>query len=195
MRVDKFTLALMNRRLVLKTIWERGAINKAEIARRTGLSLPTAIKITDELLDNRIVRSCGRQEGASGKRPEMYEFAGDCYYSVGIDFAPTVLRALVMDLNGMPVAKAKRPIPVPEDADAVIQTAAELIDQLLRESGIPLHRVLGVGVGVPGILDLAYAAGELQPGYGAGGAILWFRCGVSLFYLHQPWLWHRRSGH
>ena len=116
MRVDKFTLALMNRRLVLKTIWERGAINKAEIARRTGLSLPTAIKITDELLDNRIVRSCGRQEGASGKRPEMYEFAGDCYYSVGIDFAPTVLRALVMDLNGMPVAKAKRPIPVPEDA-------------------------------------------------------------------------------
>ena len=94
MRVDKFTLALMNRRLVLKTIWERGAINKAEIARRTGLSLPTAIKITDELLDNRIVRSCGRQEGASGKRPEMYEFAGDCYYSVGIDFAPTVLRAL-----------------------------------------------------------------------------------------------------
>ena len=53
MRVDKFTLALMNRRLVLKTIWERGAINKAEIARRTGLSLPTAIKITDELLDNR----------------------------------------------------------------------------------------------------------------------------------------------
>ena len=154
MRVDKFTLALMNRRLVLKTIWERGAINKAEIARRTGLSLPTAIKITDELLDNRIVRSCGRQEGASGKRPEMYEFAGDCYYSVGIDFAPTVLRALVMDLNGMPVAKANRPIPVPEDADAVIQTAAELIDQLLRESGIPLHRVLGVGVGVPGILDL-----------------------------------------
>jgi len=153
-RVDKFTLALMNRRLVLKTIWERGAINKAEIARRTGLSLPTAIKITDELLDNRIVRSCGRQEGASGKRPEMYEFAGDCYYSVGIDFAPTVLRALVMDLNGMPVAKANRPIPVPEDADAVIQTAAELIDQLLRESGIPLHRVLGVGVGVPGILDL-----------------------------------------
>lgn len=47
MRVDKFTLALMNRRLVLKTIWERGAINKAEIARRTGLSLPTAIKITE----------------------------------------------------------------------------------------------------------------------------------------------------
>ena len=129
-------------------------VSKAEIARRTGLSLPTAIKITDELLDNRIVRSCGRQEGASGKRPEMYEFAGDCYYSVGIDFAPTVLRALVMDLNGMPVAKANRPIPVPEDADAVIQTAAELIDQLLRESGIPLHRVLGVGVGVPGILDL-----------------------------------------
>ena len=61
MRVDKFTLALMNRRLVLKTIWERGAINKAEIARRTGLSLPTAIKITDELLDNRIPPVGGRR--------------------------------------------------------------------------------------------------------------------------------------
>lgn len=69
MRVDKFTLALMNRRLVLKTIWERGAINKAEIARRTGLSLPTAIKITDELLDNRIVRSCGEAGGRVRKAP------------------------------------------------------------------------------------------------------------------------------
>lgn len=227
MRVDKFTLALMNRRLVLKTIWERGAINKAEIARRTGLSLPTAIKITDELLDNRIVRSCGRRRARPGKRPEMYEFAGDCYYSVGIDFAPTVLRALVMDLNGMPVAKANRPIPVPEDADAVIQTAAELIDQLCARAvsrstgswalgwvcgGLDLDqgRVLfspnfWVGVAAFGAAGaaafttdqypLAYAAGELQPGYGAGGAILWFRCGVSLFYLHQPWLWHRRSGH
>ena len=56
MRVDKFTLALMNRRLVLKTIRERGDNNKAEIARRTGLSVPTAIKITDRLLEKRIIR-------------------------------------------------------------------------------------------------------------------------------------------
>lgn len=83
MRVDKFTLALMNRRLVLKTIWERGAINKAEIARRTGLSLPTAIKITDELLDNRIVRSCGRQEGASGKRPKCMSLLGTAITASG----------------------------------------------------------------------------------------------------------------
>lgn len=104
----------MNRRLVLKTIWESGAIHKAEIARLTELSLPTVMKITDELLASHLIRSCGKQEGAAGKRPEIYEFAGDRFYSIGIDFAPTVLRALVMDLNGAPVARGKREIEAPQ---------------------------------------------------------------------------------
>ena len=144
----------MNRRLVLKTIWESGAIHKAEIARLTELSLPTVMKITDELLASHLIRSCGKQEGAAGKRPEIYEFAGDRFYSIGIDFAPTVLRALVMDLNGAPVARGKREIEAPQKAQAVLEAAAELIARIIVESGVPVPQILGIGVGMPGILDI-----------------------------------------
>ena len=164
-RVDKFTLASMNRRLVLRTIWETGAIHKAEVARLTELSLPTVMKITDELLAAGLVRSRGKQEGSAGKRPEIYEFAGDRYYSVGLDVAPTVLRATVMDLNGRALAQARQPIRAPQDPETVLPAAAELLAQVLEKSAVPPGQVLGAGVGMPGILDLEQGRVLFSPNF------------------------------
>lgn len=153
MRFDKFTLASINRSMVLKTIWENDAISKAEIARQTGLSIPTSMKITDELLENGIIRSCGKMGNTAGKRPEMYEFAGDTYYSVGIDISPTKAKAVVMNLNGKVITSCKTSIQDPKDVKGVVHAVSDLIVQVIYESRVPPSVVIGIGVGMPGILD------------------------------------------
>lgn len=153
MRVDKYTMARMNKRMVLESIRESGSINKAEIARQTDLSIPTVMKITDDLVGTGLVRSRGKQESVSGKRPEMFEFAQDAFYSVGVDVGPTKLIAVVMDFGGHILARRQAPTGALIPAKGVVQRIAGLIHQVVEESGVPSERLLGVGLGVPGILD------------------------------------------
>ena len=154
MRIDELTLATINKRMVLETIRENRSINKAEIARQTELSVPTAMKITDELVERGIVRSCGRLERAGGKRPEMYEFAGDAYYSIGVDIAPTSIKVILMDLAGKVLIKNKCHTVYPQRPDEVVERIAQLVAATINASNINTGLVLGIGVGMPGILDL-----------------------------------------
>lgn len=165
LRVDKFTLATLNKCQILKTIRENESINKAEIARLTGLSIPTAMKITDELVRQGIVRSCGKQEGGNGKRPEMYEFAGDDFFSIGIDIARTSLKAVVMSLSGRIAAECEARTGETDEPDKVLESVAELVKTVLRESRVNVGKILGIGVGMPGILDMEQGKVIFSPNF------------------------------
>ena len=59
----------MNRRLILDLIRRNGPINRAEVAHVTGLSIPTVMKITDELSRINLIRVIGKRKSIGGKRP------------------------------------------------------------------------------------------------------------------------------
>ena len=45
MRFDKYVMAQMNKKMILNMIIQKGPINRAEIARLSGLSVPTVMKM------------------------------------------------------------------------------------------------------------------------------------------------------
>ena len=153
MRVDKYTLAKMNKRLVLETIRNCGAINKSKIAKLTDLSIPTVMKITDELVAIGVVSSWGKQQRVSGKPPELFAFVEDSFYSIGADIGPTNLRVVVMDLGGRIIAENVKPTCNTQPAELLIERTAELITKTIEESKIDTLKILGIGVGIPGILE------------------------------------------
>lgn len=153
MRVDKHIVASMNRQLVLETIWEKGPISKAEITRLTALSLPTVIKIMEELVRRGVIASCGKTEGSAGKRAEQYVFAGDAFYSIGIDMTPTNLKVVVIDLNGRVLGCGKKTFDQIPDVDSVLNDTQALVLSALADSAVAKEAILDVGVAVPGILD------------------------------------------
>ena len=59
MRFDKYVMAQMNKKMILNMIIQKGPINRAEIARLSGLSVPTVMKITDEFSQSRLIRTIG----------------------------------------------------------------------------------------------------------------------------------------
>ena len=153
MRIDKFTLALLNQKLVMRTIWENDSINKSEIARLTGLSLPTVAKITERLLSSRVIRTSQRDQQTTGRRIDMYEFAGDGFFSLGLELSPSAVKVVLIDLTGKTVRSGKQMVRDFRNPDAVLCLAVKLLKEVLTASAVSENKILGIGVGMPGILD------------------------------------------
>jgi glucokinase len=74
---------------------------------------------------------------------------------VGIDLGGTTLTAAVVDVSsGERMGRHHVPTLAKEGHDAVMDRMADLIDEVILEAGIERQAIGGVGVGVPGVLDL-----------------------------------------
>lgn len=153
MKIDKYLLATMNKKDVINIIRNEGPINKAQIAKNTDLSIPTIMKITDELIEKGIIEVVGKGDSHGGKRPELLKFISDSYYIVGIDIGRTLIKVIVMDMSGSIICKNIIPTMETVPAENLITRLIEVLDKTIRESGVDSEWILGIGIGMPGLLD------------------------------------------
>ena len=74
---------------------------------------------------------------------------------VGVDLGGTTLTAAVVDVNtGERVGRHRVPTEAKEGHDAVMARMADLVDAAIADAGMEKSSIGGVGVGVPGVLDL-----------------------------------------
>ena len=73
---------------------------------------------------------------------------------IGIDFGKRHLRVAAADLSHAIIAEAERPMRTDEPAESGLQTAVELVDEVLGEAGLSRAEVIGVGLGLPGPIDM-----------------------------------------
>jgi glucokinase len=74
---------------------------------------------------------------------------------IGCDLGGTNLRAGVVDpTDGKILADRSTPALAREGHDAVMERMAALMEQVITDSGLPKSEFGGIGIGVPGLLDL-----------------------------------------
>lgn len=154
LRVDKYVLSHANRRSVLDCILYEGPINKAAIAQKVGLSIPSVMKIVDSFIQSGLVRSIGKGPSSGGKPPELLEIAADACYAVGVDVGLSQLRILVGDLGGRIVARHSEATGSALNVEKFIDRLCAMIEGLLTRAEVDRSRVLGVGIAMPGLIDV-----------------------------------------
>ena len=193
MAYNKELLARTNRMIVLQMIQEQGPINKSEIAKQAGLSIPTIMKITEGFEQNQLIRNIGKGESTGGKRPDLLEFVSDAYYIIGVDVGRRQVKAVLMDMDANVVEKSvsavlEAPVEIPE---VFVRDLVEQINGLIAGTGVPREKILGIGVGMPyrimvenanralALGEYTYGAGKgsshmfcINLGHGIGGAII-----------------------
>ncbi|HWT77580.1 MAG TPA: ROK family protein, partial [Candidatus Methylomirabilis sp.] len=88
---------------------------------------------------------------------------------VGVDLGGTNLRAGIVDLeSGQVIAHQSVPTLAREGHDAVMVRIAGLVDALLAREGLAKSAVGGVGIGVPGMLDLEHGRVVFLPNLPGG---------------------------
>ena len=141
-----------NRSLVLQTLYRAEQQSRADIARETGLTKVTVSDLVAELMLEGLVIETGHREGSPGKPATLLQLNRNSVQIIGIDLsAYEVFRGAVLDLDGEILHRVEIAL---EGAvgDAATAKVVDLVGQLMKLATLP---ILGIGVGSPGIVDLA----------------------------------------
>ena len=142
-----------NRSLVLQTLYRAGTQSRADIARETGLTKVTISDLVAELIVEGLVIETGQREDARpGKPATMLDLNRNAFQIIGIDLSEyAIFRGAVLDLDGQILSRAELPLAGATGADATA-LVTRLAATLVAQATLP---ILGLGVGSPGVVDLA----------------------------------------
>ncbi|MEU3398121.1 ROK family transcriptional regulator [Streptomyces filamentosus] len=138
---------------VVRAVRMAGSLTQAEIARSTGLSAATVSNIVRELKDGGTVDVTPTSAG--GRRARSVSLSGDAGIVIGVDFGHTHLRVAVGNLAHQVLAEEAEPLDVDASAAEGFDRAERLVNRLIETTGIGRDKVIGVGLGVPGPIDVS----------------------------------------
>jgi predicted NBD/HSP70 family sugar kinase len=143
-----------NRSLILRHVLLNGPTSRSEVGEATGLSPATVTNVMNELIAEGSVHEGGYLDSEGGRRRTIVAIAAEAALVVGADVGETCIRVEVFDLGLTRLAAREYPIKGRRidvaEADAAI--TAQVVS-MLGELDADSSRVLGLGVGVPGIVQ------------------------------------------
>jgi len=146
-----------NEKLVLNLIRSEGRISQSRVAHETGLKPPTVFRIFAGLEQLGYIREAdgvaGEPEGR-GRKPSYYEVNPDALYAVGVDFWAGSAAAAVVDFAGRLVQQNLMSLGRRVRAEQAMGKIEQLVERVLKEGGVPTDKLLGIGVGAPGTVDI-----------------------------------------
>ena len=140
----------INRSAILEIIRRGSPISRTAIAQRLDVSLPTVMRIVDELIEEGLVRLQGEKEWTGGRRRSLLEFNANGHVVIGIDLGGTKIYGAIADLGG----KILQEVEVKghgTSGEESFKSLAETIEILLASPHLEGRRLHGIGVGAPGI--------------------------------------------
>jgi predicted NBD/HSP70 family sugar kinase len=142
----------LNERTVLEAIRAGAPISRAEISRRAGISKPTVSLALQTLVDAGLVREAARGPSGPSYGAVFFEPVPEAAYVLGLDLGARFLRGAVCDLAGE--VRARQDVELRgADADGALQAIATLRESLVAAAALPVERIDGIVLGVPGVID------------------------------------------
>ncbi|MGO1319871.1 MAG: ROK family protein [Galactobacter sp.] len=144
-----------NQAVVLEAVRHHSdGISRVELAEATGLSPQTISNVARRLIEGGWIRESGTVISGPGKPRTILELIPDRYVTLGVHVDPGQVAFTLVDLNGNVLAKKMFRPDEDLDPEGTVDLIAAQAEALLQASGYEKSSVLGLGVAVPGPIDL-----------------------------------------
>lgn len=153
-----------NKKLILEQIQKNAPISKTEVSLKLGLSATSISTFINELLAEELIISCGNAKSTGGRKSILYRVNPKAHFVIGIDLQVDTIIGVLTDFQGETISSKSIPLNG-TDEWYVIKTMGELIQSFILEENIPLAK-LGIGIGIPGIVQSNSGIVEFAPNLG-----------------------------
>ncbi|MFF5425204.1 MULTISPECIES: ROK family protein [unclassified Streptomyces] len=148
-----------NRTAVLQRLYFDGPLSRYSLGPVTGLSSGSVSNVVSDLIAEGLVEEAGSVDSKGGRPRTLLRISPRSGYVIGVDVGETRVRVELFDLALTELARAEKPLRPGGarridryDVGVVVGHLREGITEVLDAAGIPPERLLGVGIGVPGIV-------------------------------------------
>jgi predicted NBD/HSP70 family sugar kinase len=140
--------------VVLNLIRKYEPISRREIADRTGLSFQTVTNITQSLLRSSVIQEGLELRGNGIRQSRSVQINPDAAYAVGIHFDRAKLRLVLTNFKARVLWREEILLAADQSARSILSLIATLLARAMDETGISKEQLLGIGLAVPGPLDI-----------------------------------------
>lgn len=143
-----------NRARALWELYLNGPLTRQEVGTAAGVSPATVSNLVGELLEQGVVIEVGLEDSNGGRPRGLLQVNPEYGFVIGVDVGETAFLVELFDLGMQVRASHVSTTEVarlePDDAAAHV---LEGIEAVIEQSGVRREQILGVGVGVPGLVE------------------------------------------
>jgi N-acetylglucosamine repressor len=148
------TMRERHKAVLLDVIRRLGPLSRVEIHDLTSLRPATITLLVRELLKESKVIEVGRSDNPMGRKQVLLRLNEQAGFIVGVDFDAEYVSAACMDLHPRVLKNVIRESTfVDGGADALIQQLFACTQKAIEVCGLSRRKLLGIGIGDPGIVD------------------------------------------
>ena len=126
--------------------------SRQDISRILGISMPTALRNIDELLEAGIITEAGSLSSTGGRRAKVFELNKNRGYTLALQVSRKHLRLAITDLSGRILHVLKTRHGYHDDLSWYMEME-KIIDEFVSDSQIDSGKIIGAGLSFPGIID------------------------------------------
>jgi predicted NBD/HSP70 family sugar kinase len=143
-----------NRSVLLWSLFFGQPCSRQDLSWATGLSAGSVSNVVRELIDDGIVTEAGSVDSDGGRPRALLRMDPDYGRVIGVDVGETRIRVEMFDTTMTMRASADYALdPQEHGIDVVADRVRAGLASVLADGSVAASRVLGVGIGVPGVVE------------------------------------------
>ncbi|MEU1471170.1 ROK family transcriptional regulator [Streptomyces sp. NPDC005761] len=143
-----------SRARVLQRLYFDGPLSRQELGPATGLSSGSISNVVAELAAEGLLEEAGVVDSDGGRPRTLLRVAPGGGLLIGIDIGETRIRVELFDLALTELARTERLLAQHGyDVDRIVGHVRSGVADVLRDASADPRRLLGIGIGVPGIIE------------------------------------------
>ncbi|MEW6093689.1 MAG: ROK family transcriptional regulator [Chloroflexota bacterium] len=153
----------INRSAVLEYLRLVKTASRTEMAEALNISLPSIVRIIDQLIASGLVRATGQKVLGRGRGRDLLELNVNENLAIGIDLGGSHISGALVNLGGRMLQEFQDSI-IGGSGEENYNKLADFLRRILGKTQKQIPRILGIAIGVPGILESRTGTVKLAPG-------------------------------
>lgn len=143
-----------NTTLIAKELYKNQSLSINDLSSRLDKSISLITKTILDATGMSFVQESGIAESSGGRKPTLYQLRQDYAYTVVMAMDQYVSRIMIMDMaNELIMPPVLIDIDLARD-EHIADRMVELLSNTIRESHLPTEKILGIGIAMPGFIDV-----------------------------------------
>jgi glucokinase-like ROK family protein len=151
---DQLFIRRLNTALVMDCLRTHGPLSRAGLSAAVGLNRSTVSSVINDLLEENFVREIGLQPSERGRPGMLLELNPDGGCAVGVEIGVDFLSVVLTDFIAQVLWRQRITSDPQDEQSAIIERAEGIVQEALEIGEGRGLRLLGIGLGVPGLVDI-----------------------------------------
>lgn len=152
---DQTLVREINLSIILNCLRETSPLSRAQLAEITGLNKTTVSSLVRELIAQHFVREIGFDSSGGGRPAVMLELNPDAGCIIGMEIGVDFILAILTDFTAQVLWQRREDTDRAEGQETILTKALGIVRQAVAMGESTHNPFLGIGVGVPGLVDVS----------------------------------------